>query len=86
MNTKYGLVCISKILQEEDANNRFVGISRKAYTELASQQGDEVALEKLQKEIIHNLKLTVKIIDFCRASGIDHYRLNTLSLMFAPYN
>ena len=40
MNTKYGLVCISKILQEENANNRFVGISRKAYTELASQQGD----------------------------------------------
>ena len=77
MNTKYGLVCISKILQEENANNRFVGISRKAYTELSSQQGNEVALNKLQKEIIHNLKLTVKIIDFCRVSGIDHYRLNT---------
>ena len=77
MNTKYGLVCVSKILQEEDQDNSFVGISRKAYTDLSSQQGDEAALNKLKEEILHNLKLTVKIIDFCRDSGIDHYRLNT---------
>lgn len=77
MNTKYGLVCISKILKEEDPDNSFVGINRKAYTELASQQGDQAALKKLKDEILHNLNLTVKIIDFCRDSGIDHYRLNT---------
>jgi UV DNA damage repair endonuclease len=77
MNTKYGLVCISKILKEEDPSNSFVGLNRKAYTELSSQQGDEVALNKLKDEILHNLNLTVKIVDFCRDSGIDHYRLNT---------
>lgn len=77
MNTKYGLICNSKILQQEDPSNAFVGITRKAYAELSSQQGDQVALNKLQDEIIQNLELTVKIIDFCRDSGIDHYRLNT---------
>ena len=77
MNTKFGLVCVSKALKEEDAKNTFVGINRKAYTELASQQGDEAALYKLQNEIIQNLNLTVKTIDFCRDHGIDHYRLNT---------
>lgn len=76
MNTKYGLVCNSKILQQEDSSNVFVGITRKAYSDLASQEGDQSALSKLQNEIINNLKLTVKIIDFCRDSGIDHYRLS----------
>ena len=77
MNTKYGLVCTSKILEQEDSANTFVGMTRKAYTELSSQQGDQAALKKLKDEILSNLNLTVKIIDFCRDSGIDHYRLNT---------
>lgn len=77
MNTKYGLVCNSKILQQEDPANQFVGLTRKAYTELASQQGDQAAINQLQSEILKNLNLTIKIIDFCRDSGIDHYRLNT---------
>ena len=77
MNTKYGLVCTSKILEQEDPANTFVGMTRKAYTELSSQQGDQTALKKLKDEILSNLNLTVKIIDFCRDSGIDHYRLNT---------
>lgn len=76
MNTKYGLVCNSKLLQEEDPSNVFAGITRKAYSDLASQQGDQAAIGKLQNEIIDNLNLTVKIIDFCRDSGIDHYRLS----------
>lgn len=77
MNTKYGLVCVSKILQQEDASNSFVGITRKAYAELASEKGDQEARKKLKDEILHNLNLTVRIIDFCRDSNIDHYRLNT---------
>ena len=77
MNTKYGLVCVSKILQQEDQSNSFVGITRKAYSELASEKGDQEARRKLKDEILHNLNLTVKIIDFCRDSNIDHYRLNT---------
>ena len=77
MNTKYGLVCISKLLQEQDSANSFVGMTRKSYTELAAEQGNESALKKLKDDILSNLNLTVKIIDFCRDSGIDHYRLNT---------
>lgn len=77
MNTKYGLVCNSKVLQQEDESNTFVGITRKAYADLAAQQGNDAALEKLQDEVFHNLKLTIKIIDFCRDSGIDHYRLSS---------
>ena len=77
MNTKYGLVCNSKVLQQEDESNTFVGITRKAYADLAAQQGNDAALEKLQNEVFHNLKLTIKIIDFCRDSGIDHYRLSS---------
>lgn len=77
MNTRYGLVCNSKILQQEDSKNQFVGLTRKAYTELSSEQGDQTAINKLQSDILENLSLTVKIIDFCRENGIDHYRLNT---------
>lgn len=77
MNTRYGLVCLSKILQSEDQNNVFKGINRKNYTQLSSTEGNEAALDRLQSDLLHNLSLTVKIIDFCRESGIDHYRLNT---------
>lgn len=77
MNTKYGLVCSSKVLQQEDPSNSFVGITRKAYAELAAEKGDQEARKQLKNEILHNLNLTVRIIDFCRDSNIDHYRLNT---------
>lgn len=76
MNTKYGLICSSKTLQQEDSSKNFVGMTRKVYNEISSEQGDQSALSQLQDEILHNLKLTVEIIDFCRASGIDHYRLS----------
>ena len=77
MNTKYGLICVSKILKEEDPSNSFIGLTRKDYSKLASEEGDEAALQRLKDDILHNLDLTVKIVDFCRDSGIDHYRLNT---------
>ena len=77
MNTKYGLICVSKVLKEEDPSNSFVGLTRKDYGKLSSEEGDKAALNRLQKDILHNLDLTVKIIDFCRDSNIDHYRLNT---------
>lgn len=77
MNTKYGLICVSNILKQEDPDNSFVGLTRKAYGKLSSEEGDEKALSKLEEDILHNLDLTVRIIDFCRDSGIDHYRLNT---------
>ncbi len=77
MNTKYGLICNSKILKEEDPNKDFVGLTRKNFSSLSAEKGDEVALQKLKDDILFNLKLTVEIIDHCRAIGIDHYRLNT---------
>jgi len=78
MNTKYGLICISKILQEEDSSlNTFKGLSRKQFGELSSTEGTEKALSVLSDDILDNIDLTVRIIDFCRDNGIDHYRLNT---------
>lgn len=77
MNTKYGLISLSKLLAEEDpANNKFRGLTKKAYSDLAREQGDEAALKQLVDDLLHNLDLTVKTIDFCRDNGIDHYRLN----------
>lgn len=77
MNTKYGLIGYSKILKEESKYNTFKGLSRKQYSSLVSEEGEEAALEKLSQDIIHNLELTVSILDFCRLNHIDHYRLTS---------
>tara|TARA_Y100000361_G_C11149750_1_gene340319 strand:+ start:705 stop:1829 length:1125 start_codon:yes stop_codon:yes gene_type:complete len=78
MNTKYGLICLSKILQQEDASlNSFKGLSRKNFSELSSSEGEGKALSVLSQDILHNIDLSIRIIDFCRDNGIDHYRLNT---------
>ena len=76
MNTKYGLICISKILQEEDSGNTFRGLTKKQFSDLAREQGQESAIKQVSDDLVHNLGLTVKILDFCRLNGIDHYRLN----------
>jgi UV DNA damage repair endonuclease len=76
MNTKYGLISISKILKEENELNSFKGLSKKQFSELAREQGDDVAMNQLVEDLLHNLSLTARTIDFCRDSGIDHYRLN----------
>ncbi len=78
MNTKYGLICLSKILQQDDHDlNSFRGLSRKQFSEISSSEGEDKAVQILSDDILHNIELTVRIIDFCRDSGIDHYRLNT---------
>lgn len=78
MNTKYGLICLSKILQQENHDlNSFRGLSRKQFSEISSSEGEDKAISILGDDILHNIELTVRIIDFCRESGIDHYRLNT---------
>jgi UV DNA damage repair endonuclease len=77
MNTKYGLICISKLLQEEDSSNQFAALSRKQYASLSSEKGEEEALNTLSDQVLSNLELTIRIIDHCRANNIDHYRLNT---------
>ena len=64
MNTKYGLICFSKILKEEDPSNTFVGLTRKDYGKLSSEEGDKEALARLKSDIMHNLGLTVDIINF----------------------
>lgn len=78
MNTKYGLICLSKHLQEEDASlNTFKAMTRKQFAALSSEKGESEALEDLSSQVLSNLELTVRILDFCRANDIDHYRLNT---------
>lgn len=77
MNTKYGLICNSKILKEEDPSKDFIGLTRKDFGKISSEEGDQKALQKLGQDVMHNLNLTVEIIDHCRSVGIDHYRLNT---------
>ena len=76
MNTKYGLICISKLLQEEDSGNVFKGLSKKQFSDLSREQGEKSATTQLVADLLHNLELTSKIVNFCRDKGIDHYRLN----------
>jgi UV DNA damage repair endonuclease len=76
MNTKYGLIALSKHLQEEDTSNCFQGVTKKQFSEISSTQGESAALQKVSSDLLHNLELTVKTLDFCRDHGIDHYRLN----------
>tara|TARA_B110000305_G_C19448019_1_gene645994 strand:- start:1856 stop:2977 length:1122 start_codon:yes stop_codon:yes gene_type:complete len=78
MNTKYGLICVSKILQEENSSlNTFRAMTRKQYAALSSEKGETEALNELSLQVLSNLELTVRILDFCRDNDIDHYRLNT---------
>ena len=76
MNNKYGLICVSKILQEEDAKNSFSFLTKKEFLKTIESESDKKAIKKVEDLIIHNLKLTQKIIGFCRSVNIDHYRLN----------
>jgi len=76
MNNKYGLICICNTLKEEDSRNTFQGITRKEFAKIVGDKSEKAALDVLQGQILHNLDLTCKIIQFCRANHIDHYRLN----------
>ena len=76
MNNKYGLICVCNTLKEEDPSNAFQGMTRKEFTQIVSKSDEASALKQLEDQILHNLTLTCKIIEFCRANHIDHYRLN----------
>ena len=76
MNNKYGLICVCNTLKEEDPSNAFQGMTRKEFTQIVSKSDEASALNQLEDQILHNLDLTCKIIEFCRANHIDHYRLN----------
>ena len=72
----YGLTCISEILKKQDKTLAFQKITRTRFLELEKREhksGEKV----LSERIIHNLKLTRKIIEHCRRNDINHYRMSS---------
>jgi len=72
----YGLVCISELLKEEDKTLAFKTITRKRFAQLENDQNGS-GLLVLEERILHNLKLTCRIIEHCANQGIFHYRLSS---------
>ena len=69
---KYGLVCISEILKEQDSSNAFQTMTKKQFL-----AGGKEAKIILGAKILHNLRLTQKIIKHCADNKIFHYRLSS---------
>ena len=75
---KLGLTCISELLKEVDKkNNSFRVMTRKRFNDLAQSNNKEFAIQQLSERIIHNVKLTKKIINHCIDNNIAHYRLSS---------
>lgn len=72
----YGLVCISELLKEEDKTLAFKTITRKRFAQLENDQNGS-GLLVLEERILHNLKLTCRIVEHCATQGIFHYRLSS---------
>lgn len=70
---KLGLVCISEILKQRDKKLAFQTMTRKQFNKL----GRDNALPILSKRILHNCRLTRRIVEHCKQSGIAHYRLSS---------
>ena len=75
---KLGLTCISELLKEVDKkNNSFRVMTRKRFNDLTQSNNKEFAIQQLSERIIHNVKLTKKIINHCIDNNIAHYRLSS---------
>ena len=72
---KLGLTCISELLKEVDSkNNSFRVMTRKRFNDLTQSNNKEFAIQQLSERIIHNVKLTKKIINHCIDNNIEiHY-------------
>lgn len=73
---KLGLVCDSQVLKGQNSSNVFKTLSRAKFIDLRDKSESDAFLT-LSDLIIHNLDLTIKIIDSCNQNGISHYRLNS---------
>jgi len=78
---RYGLVCISEKLKKQDKTLAFKAMTRKSflswrekYTDGKTNFSAEVLLEQ---RILHNLKITSKILKHCAINDIFHYRLSS---------
>lgn len=70
---KIGLVCISEILKDKSKDLAFKTMTRKRFLEL----GRTEAIRELSSRILHNCKLTEKIIAHCFQNNISHYRISS---------
>ena len=69
---KLGLTCISELLKEVDKkNNSFRVMTRKRFNDLTQSNNKEFAIQQLSERIIHNVKLTKKIINHCIDNNIN---------------
>ena len=66
-----GLVCISEVLKERDKVS-FKLLTRKRFLEL----GEEKGLKTLEDRCLHNLRQTIKILNYCAEVDISHYRIS----------
>lgn len=73
---KLGLVCDSQILKDQSSGNVFKTLSRAKFID-SRDKSEDGAFSTLSDLIIHNLDLTIKIIDNCHQNDISHYRLNS---------
>jgi UV DNA damage endonuclease len=70
---KIGLVCISEILKEQNKRFAFQTMTRKCFSQMTRSQ----AIPKLSSRILHNCKLTERIVRHCADHKISHYRISS---------
>ena len=77
----YGLVCISEKLKKQDKTLAFKAMTRKSFLHWREQHSDGKnkfsAETLLEQRILHNLKITSKILKHCAINDIFHYRLSS---------
>lgn len=81
MNYTYGLVCISEKLKAENKDWGFKSMTRKGFLDwrkkYANGKCSFTAEYLLEERIIHNIRLTQRILNHCAANDIFHYRLSS---------
>jgi len=77
----YGLVCISEKLKKQDKTLAFKAMTRKSFLHWREKHSDGKnnfsAETLLEQRILHNLKITSKILKHCAINDIFHYRLSS---------
>ena len=77
----YGLVCISEKLKKQDKTLAFKAMTRKSFLHWREKYTDGKnnfsAETLLEQRILHNLKITSKILKHCAINDIFHYRLSS---------
>lgn len=69
---KYGLVCISETLRDENPDMAFKTMTRTQFL----KKPRNVSVLDLSSRILHNLNVTIATLHQCNKLGIKHYRIS----------